>query len=78
MDWFETGFDPLKSLEQLHQNQVALNNNQMAMLRKIEEQDKLIDTLLKSVELSNKANEILLDSFSQQIKQALEKINDQT
>jgi hypothetical protein len=82
MNWYDTGFDPLQALHELNNNQKQLNRNQevinenIRMLHnKILEQDKIIDSLLKSVELGNQANELLLNSLDQQIKQALEKVN---
>jgi ribosomal protein L17 len=83
MNWYDTNFDPLQALHELHNNQKQLNRNQEIMNQNIQnmhlkilEQDQIIDTLLKSIELGNKANELLLNNLDQQIKQALEKVND--
>lgn len=82
MQWFDTGFDPLKALEVMHDNQIIFNNllqqqrQQIQQLNhRIMQQEKIIDDVLKALESTNKSQEILLNSFSQQMQSALEKIN---
>ena len=82
MQWFDPEFDPLKALEIMQKNQVIFNDllqkqhNQIQQLtQRLLHQEKITDELLKAVEMSNKSNEILLNSFSQQMQSALEKIN---
>jgi hypothetical protein len=78
MNLYDTDFDPLKALQTIHDNQIVLHNAHQTLMKKVNEQDQLIDSLLKSVELSNKANELLLNQLAYQINFALEKINDKT
>jgi hypothetical protein len=75
VNWYDTDFDPLKTLDQLQKNQLLLNQNQQALISKIQEQDKLIDTLIKGQEMANRANEIMLKHLLDQINTAMEKAN---
>lgn len=64
---FNTDFDPLKTLEELQTNQQVLfsNDRQLAqgfqmLERKIQEQQEVIDVLIKGLDAANKANQQLL------------------
>jgi hypothetical protein len=75
VNWYDTDFDPMQVMEQLEKNQLLLNQNQKALISKIQEQDKLIDTLIKGQEMANRANEIMLKHLLDQINTAMEKAN---
>jgi hypothetical protein len=71
-------FDPLKILEAINDNQVTLNNNQHKHARAIEqiiqrvnEQQKVIDTLLAALDAANKSNEIMLAALVDDIHKTL-------
>jgi hypothetical protein len=60
-------FDPLKIMQELNANQVALNNNYLKMVQahnqlalKVEQQQLEIDRLVMNLDSANKANELLL------------------
>ena len=64
---FNTDFDPLKTLEELQTNQQVLFNNDRQLAqgfqmleRKIQEQQEVIDVLIKGLDAANKANQQLL------------------
>jgi len=79
----EHNFDPYDALEQLRINQVNLNDNQQQMARAIQNlinrvnhQQQVIDSLVRGLEQSNQANEILIKSLVNDIQQSLkEKVN---
>lgn len=63
-------FDPLKIMQELNANQVALNNNYLKMVQahnqlalKVEQQQLEIDRLVMNLDSANKANELLLRSL---------------
>lgn len=72
-----SNFDPFEALQNLAQNQEILYNNdqQIAqsvnnLLAKLTEQQRIIDQLIKQVESTNRANEILLESFLKEINKS--------
>ena len=82
---FDNQFDPLKALGDLANNQELLRNNQLTMastinhvLERLAEQDKTINTMLKALDVSNKANEILMQGLVNDIHKNLAKIPEPT
>lgn len=66
MNW-EPTFDPMQALEELHQNQLILQNNQTVLqqehnkaIEKIKELESVIDVLIKGLDAANKANELMM------------------
>lgn len=64
---FNTDFDPLKTLEELQTNQQVLFNNDRQLAQgfqmleqKLQEQQAVIDVLIKGLDAANKANQQLL------------------
>lgn len=64
---FNTDFDPLKTLEDLAQNQQVLFNNDRQLAQgfqmleqKLQEQQEVIDVLIKGLDAANKANQQLM------------------
>lgn len=64
---FNTDFDPLKTLEQLQENQQVLFNNDRQLAqgfqmleKKLQEQQEVIDVLIKGLDAANKANQQLM------------------
>ena len=71
-------FDPLKIMQELNSNQVALNNNYLKMVQahnnlalKVEQQQLAIDRLIMSLNSANSANEILLKGLAADIQNQL-------
>ena len=71
-------FDPLKIMQELNSNQVALNNNYLKMVQahnnlalKVEQQQLEIDRLIMSLNSANSANEILLKGLAADIQNQL-------
>jgi prefoldin subunit 5 len=66
MNWDPT-FDPMRALEELHQNQLILQQNQTVLQQehnrlgaKVKEMESVIDVLVKGLDAANKANELLI------------------
>jgi len=75
---FNPSFDPLEALEKLNENQIILNQNQhnhakaiQHLLERVNEQQQVIDTLVKGLDASNKANELMLQSLVSDINKSL-------
>lgn len=75
---FDHNFDPYEALQDLARNQETLYNNDQnisaainSLQARITEQQKVIDGLVKQVQSTNKANEILLDSFLKEINKSI-------
>ncbi len=71
-------FDPLAALDQLRVNQLTLNNNQLQtahqvkqLIKRVNEQQQVIDMLIKGLENSNQANELMLRSLVDDINKKL-------
>lgn len=71
-------FDPLKSLEDLAHNQQILHSNDRSLaqavndlMARIEQQQQIIDELVKQVQSTNRANEILLENFLKEMNKSL-------
>jgi hypothetical protein len=68
-------FDPLRSLEQLEHNQIALNQNQLSqseamkqIVNEINRINERLDLLQRGLEAANKANELLLNNMMENMK----------
>jgi mannitol/fructose-specific phosphotransferase system IIA component (Ntr-type) len=71
-------FDPLKILDALNENQITLNDNLHKHARAIEqiiqrvnEQQRVIDTLVAGLDAANKSNEIMLAALVDDIHKTL-------
>ncbi len=68
-------FDPYEILQQLNDNQMTLNNNQSRhaeairqIVDRLNQQQQLIDGLVKHLNTSNKANEILIERLTNDLQ----------
>jgi hypothetical protein len=66
MNWDPT-FDPMKALEELHQNQLTLQHNQTVLQvshnqaqDQIKALEEVVDVLIKGLDAANKANAQLM------------------
>lgn len=66
MNWDPT-FDPMKALEELHQNQLTLQHNQTVLQvshnqaqDQIKALEAVVDVLIKGLDAANRANEQLM------------------
>ena len=79
----DTGFDPLKALQDLNNNQKVLFSNDQNLAAAIEglrgqirQQQEVIDILIQGLDMANKANEQLLkENLDNLIKQFKETAN---
>lgn len=74
----DTNFDPYQALCELNRNQEILHNNDRNLAQafndlqsKVNEQQRIIDSLVQQVASTNKANEILLDGFLKEINKTI-------
>lgn len=69
MNWDPT-FDPMKALEELHANQLILQQNQGVLQQehnrlgqKVQELETVVDVLIKGLDAANKANEMIMSQW---------------
>lgn len=69
MNWDPT-FDPMKALEELHQNQLTLQHNQTVLQvshnqaqDQIKALEAVVDVLIKGLDAANKANEVMMSQL---------------
>lgn len=80
-DVLDTNFDPYQALCELNRNQEILHNNDRNLAQafndlqqRVNEQQQVIDSLIKQVASTNKANEILLDGFLKEINKTIKDV----
>jgi hypothetical protein len=73
MNWDPT-FDPMKALEELHANQLILQQNQGVLQQehnrlgsKVKELEAVVDVLIKGLDAANKANEVMMSEMIKNI-----------
>jgi archaellum component FlaC len=74
---FDPKYDPYQALEELDRNQKILYNNDQEiarsindLLNRLQQQQEIIDRLVKQVESTNRANEILLETFLKELNKS--------
>jgi hypothetical protein len=57
---FDTNFDPYQALLNMDRNLKAVITAHNLLAERVEQQQQIIDTLIKGLETANRANEVML------------------